>query len=229
MLVVRAADLLADPIIWERMKRVLRERRIGAEDPLGPLGLYATSLRPVPVAIHVRVVLVGPPDLYATLLEADADFASLFRVKVEVEPTIPRTPKSLARSTRTSWRWPGARVGPVRSGRTRAAARSRDASAGRSREACADPVAARGDGGVRQRARGRRAPPGEPAGRRGPTEDEAARARGRSGVRSRRRRSLVTAEDIEAAWRERRERAGSAERHIREITLRGEIALDTGG
>ena len=62
MLVVRAADLLTDPIIWERMKRVLRERQIGAEDPLGPLGLYATSLRPVPVPIRVRVVLVGPPD-----------------------------------------------------------------------------------------------------------------------------------------------------------------------
>ncbi|HXN34399.1 MAG TPA: AAA family ATPase, partial [Polyangiaceae bacterium] len=47
-LVVRAADLLTDPIIWERIKRVLREQRIGAEDPLGPLGLYATSLRPMP-------------------------------------------------------------------------------------------------------------------------------------------------------------------------------------
>src|SRR4029077_8297484 len=81
VLVVRAADLLTDPIIWERMKRVLRERQIGAEDPLGPLGLYATSLRPVPVPIRVRVVLVGSPELYATLLQADADFAALFRVK----------------------------------------------------------------------------------------------------------------------------------------------------
>jgi len=41
--------------------------------------------------------------------------------------------------------------------------------------------------------------------------------------------SVVVAEDIQSAWLERRERAGSAERHIREITLRGEVALDTGG
>ena len=41
--------------------------------------------------------------------------------------------------------------------------------------------------------------------------------------------SLVTAEDIQVAWRERRERAGSAERHIRELTLRGEVALETSG
>ena len=100
VLVVRAADLLTDPIIWERMKRVLREQRIGAEDPLGPLGLYATSLRPVPVPIRVRVVLVGSPELYATLLEADPDFASLFRVKVEVDPIIPRTPREPRRARR---------------------------------------------------------------------------------------------------------------------------------
>src|ERR1700678_451681 len=79
VLVVRAADLLTDPIIWERMKRVLREQRIGAEDPLGPLGLYATTLRPAPVPIRVRVLLVGSPDLYATLLAADPAFAALFR------------------------------------------------------------------------------------------------------------------------------------------------------
>ena len=33
VLVVRAIDLMTDPMIWERMKRVLRERRLGAEDP----------------------------------------------------------------------------------------------------------------------------------------------------------------------------------------------------
>src|SRR5205085_9986106 len=71
--IVRAADLMTDPIIWERMKRVLRERRIGAEDPLGPLGLYATTLRPVPVPIRVRVVLVGGPDIYMALLDNDPD------------------------------------------------------------------------------------------------------------------------------------------------------------
>ena len=51
VLVLRASDLLADPQIWERMKRVLRERRMAPEDPTGPLGLYATTLRPAPVPV----------------------------------------------------------------------------------------------------------------------------------------------------------------------------------
>ena len=45
--------------------------------------------------LRVRVVLVGSAELYATLLDADPDFAALFRVKVEVDALIPRTPRSL--------------------------------------------------------------------------------------------------------------------------------------
>jgi predicted ATP-dependent protease len=40
---------------------------------------------------------------------------------------------------------------------------------------------------------------------------------------------VVTADDVAAAWQERRERLASEERHIRELTLRGEVALDTTG
>jgi predicted ATP-dependent protease len=205
VLIVRAADLLADPIIWERMKRVLRERQIGAEDPLGPLGLYATSLRPVPVPIQVRVVLVGPPDLYAALLEADADFAALFRVKVEVEPTIPRTEDSMvsldaylmAMAKEREW-------GEFdRGARARLLDFAIRLSGDRDKiSLCLSPL-----------------------------EETAAFASAAAGARAgkQRAKAVVTADDIEAAWHERRARAGAAERHLRELTLRGEVALDTEG
>jgi predicted ATP-dependent protease len=225
VLIVRAADLLADPIIWERMKRVLRERQIGAEDPLGPLGLYATSLRPVPVPIRVRVVLVGSPELYAALLEADADFAALFRVKVEVEPTIPRTPASMisldaylmAMAKEREWgtfdrtaraklldlatKLAGDRnkLAIILSPLEEAAAFASALAAARAVKGDGGKAAVDGDGAP---FRASIAPPSM---------------------------TVVTADDIEAAWRERRERAGAAERHIRDLTLRGEIALDTSG
>ncbi|MDP9000022.1 MAG: AAA family ATPase [Myxococcota bacterium] len=232
VLIVRAADLLADPIIWERMKRVLRERRIGAEDPLGPLGLYATSLRPAPAPIRVRVVLVGSPELYATLLEADPDFASLFRVKVEVDPIIPRSPASLealdaylmAMAAEREWgqfdrgaraqlldlatRLSGDReklaliLSPLEETMAFASALA-TAKTSAERDVAADPGAevARADLVARPL---RASVPSPPS-------------------------NIVVADDIQAAWLERRERAGSAERHIREITLRGEVALDTAG
>ncbi|HSY24198.1 MAG TPA: AAA family ATPase [Polyangiaceae bacterium] len=243
VLVVRAGDLLTDPIIWERVKRVLREQRIGAEDPLGPLGLYATSLRPVPVPIHVRVVLVGSPELYATLLDADPDFASLFRVKVEVDPMIPRVPRTLealdaylmAMANERAWghfdrearaqlldlatRLAGDReklaltLSPLEEtmafasalaaaralGEADGPARAADASA----SSVANPrLRSDGDGEAEHPFRASIAPPAM---------------------------TVVAAADVRGAWFERRERAGSAERHIREVTLRGEVALDTCG
>lgn len=232
VLVVRAADLLTDPIIWERIKRVLREQRIGAEDPLGPLGLYATSLRPMPVPLRVRVVLVGSPELYAHLLDADPDFASLFRVKVEVDPIIPRSPKSLvaldaylmAMAAEREWgkfdcsaraqlldlatRLSGDReklaliLSPLEETMAFASALSAAKAMTGS-----DPGAGPGPADAQDFE-----PPVRPY---------------RASITP--SQSSVVAGDIQAAWLERRERAGSAERHIREITLRGEVALDTSG
>ncbi|HVJ90399.1 MAG TPA: ATP-binding protein [Labilithrix sp.] len=226
VLVVRATDLMTDPIIWERMKRVLRERRIGAEDPLGPLGLYATTLRPVPVPIRVRVVLVGAPDVYATLLDADPDFASLFRVKVEIEPSIPRTLDNLkaldahlmAMAESREWgsfdRSARARLLDLA---TRLAGDRQKLSVALSpleeTAAFASALAAAREAGDADWSEA------------GPASQVPRPFRASSTAKG----SVVTAEDVEIAWRERRERAGAAERHIRELTLRGEVSLDTSG
>ena len=206
VLVVRAADLLTDPIIWERLKRILRERRMGAEDPLGPLGLYATSLRPAPVPVQVRVVVVGSPELYATLLDADPDFGLLFRVKVEVDAIIPRLPKGIqaldaylmAMAEERQW------------GRFDRGARAQLID-----------LATRLSGNREKLALVL-----------SPLEETMAFAGALAASRTAGRESpevSITGADIQATWQERRERAGSAERHIREITLRGEVALETSG
>jgi len=227
VLIVRAADVLTDPIIWERLKRVLRERRIGAEDPLGPLGLYATSLRPVPTPINVRVVLVGPHELYAALLANDPDFAALFRVKVEVEASIPRTTENLLRldaylmgmAKEREWgRFDRAARARLLDLATRLAGdRERLAlilSPLEETAAFASALAA---------ARALEAPPD-------------ADVPALSGNEPRLRpsapppaMSVIGADDIDVAWRERRERTGAAERTFRELTLRGEVTVETSG
>jgi predicted ATP-dependent protease len=231
VLVVRAADLLADPIIWERMKRVLREQRIGAEDPLGPLGLYATSLRPVPVPIHVRVVLVGPADLYATLLDADPDFVSLFRVKVEVDPIIPRTPKSLvaldaylmAMAAERDW----GRFD--RGGRAKLLDLATRLSGDREKLALILSPLEETMAFASALAAARAIHQEDEAPSAGQEGDPEAPVRPFLASIAPPAMSVVGADEIEAAWLERRERAGSAERHIREITLRGEVSLETSG
>ncbi|HEX8796860.1 MAG TPA: AAA family ATPase, partial [Polyangiaceae bacterium] len=208
-----------------------REQRIGAEDPLGPLGLYATSLRPVPVPVRVRVVLVGAPELYAQLLEADADFAALFRVKVEVDPMIPRTPRSLgaldaylmAMAGERGWgRFDRTARGELLDLATRLAG-DRDKLAlilSPLEETMAFASALAAGRALKDHDEERSA---------GQEDDPDAPVRPFRASVAPPQASVVRAEDIRAAWLERRERAGSAERHIREVTLRGEVALDTTG
>ncbi len=240
VLVVRAADVLTDPILWERLKRVLRERQIGAEDPLGPLGLYATSLRPVPVPVRVRVVLIGPPELYAALLDSDADFAALFRVKVEVERSIPRTMERLvaldaylmAMATEREW-------GEFnREARARLLDLATRLAGDRERLTLSlsplEETAVFASALAAARAIAEEKPPAPPAeagsGDERPTLEtpSSSSAPFRASIRPP-APTIVTADDVDLAWRERRERLGAAERHIRELTVRGEVALDTSG
>jgi predicted ATP-dependent protease len=239
VLVVRAGDLLADPIIWERMKRVLREQRIGAEDPLGPLGLYATTLRPARVPIRVRVVLVGSPGLYATLLDADPDFAALFRVKVEVDPIIPRTPRSLVALDAYLMAMARERAWGRFDREARAQLLDLATHLSSDREKLAlilsplEETMAFASALAAARATG--STEGTAVAGVDPSLPSAADPEGEVGGRPFRASipppsvSVVGKDDIQAAWLERRDRAGSAERHIREITLRGEVALETTG
>src|SRR5262249_50965601 len=88
-------DLLRDLPSWDRLKRVLRDRAVAFEDAAGPLDVLSSTLEPVPVPIATRVILLGPEHVYSALVAEDPDFSSLFRVKVEVDPDVRRTPDAL--------------------------------------------------------------------------------------------------------------------------------------
>jgi predicted ATP-dependent protease len=242
VLIVRATDLLADPIIWDRMKRVLRERQIGAEDPLGPLGLYATSLRPVPVPIRVRVVLVGPPDLYGALAQADADFAALFRIKVEVEASIPRQQAQLLGLDAYLMKMAEDREWGHfdRKARARLLDLATRLAGDREKLALAlspleETMAFACTLATARVSRADGAPGSDESTVTRETLEVATDKDGKSSPRPFRASIpptslvVVTADDVDVAWRERRERLGSTERQIRELAVRGEIAVETEG
>ncbi|HND09343.1 MAG TPA: ATP-binding protein [Pseudomonadota bacterium] len=210
VLVVRAQDLLTDPLIWERLKRVLREKRLAVEDPVGPLGLYSTTLRPAPVPMAVRVVMVGSAALYDALRASDPDFGSLFRIKVEVDEVVPRSAETLPVLDAVLMSFAQKRGLPPfdRSARARLLDLSTRLAEDRERlSLCMEPLDETATFAVAQaRCRAIEQPKSE-----GKTQ------------------LVVTADDVDAAWQERRERLASEERHIRELTLRGEVALDTTG
>ena len=92
-IVLQVRDLLSNPIIWESFKRVLRTKEIHV-DTLKDYQVNTvaiSSLKPEPIPVNMKVILVGPSYIYYQLLNMDEDFKKLFKVKAEFDEEAPRT------------------------------------------------------------------------------------------------------------------------------------------
>lgn len=90
-LLVDASKLLEEPFVWDAMKRALKERELDIESPFSELGMIGTStLTPQKIALNVKVILVGPREVYYLLQQLDPDFHEMFRVLVDFDDHIER-------------------------------------------------------------------------------------------------------------------------------------------
>lgn len=91
-LVLRLRDLLVNQMALDGLKRALTFGTVAIENLAETYGLMPTvGLRPEPVPLNLKVVLVGEAYLYSLLYRYDPDFRQLFRVKAEFEADFPRT------------------------------------------------------------------------------------------------------------------------------------------
>ena len=90
-LVLDAYRVLSNGFAWESLKRALAARRVKLESLEAMLAMTSTVLlEPEPIPLSVKVVLIGPPQLYYALSQADPDFGRLFKVAADFDDRMPR-------------------------------------------------------------------------------------------------------------------------------------------
>lgn len=90
-LVVNARDLLTSAGVWEGLKRVIRNKEVRLDDPIEHMGLIAPAgLRPQPMPVDVKVIMIGDSAAYEALSAYDEDFWEIFKVKAEFDHQIER-------------------------------------------------------------------------------------------------------------------------------------------
>ncbi len=95
-LVLPAEDVLRNPLSWDGLKRALRTREIEIEEPAERLGFVATkTVRPQPIPLDVKVVLIGSPLLYSLLQAYDEEFSELFKVKADFDTRMARDKENI--------------------------------------------------------------------------------------------------------------------------------------
>ena len=89
-IIFQAKDLLANGMCYEELKRVLRIKELCIDNIREQRSTMAMiSLKPEPIPLNVKVIIIGDANIYHTLLSVDSDFRKLFKIKVEFEETAP--------------------------------------------------------------------------------------------------------------------------------------------
>ena len=96
-LVLPVEEVLRNLFSWDSLKRALRNQAIAIEEAGERLGFITTqSLRPEPVPLEVKVVLIGPPTIYYLLNAYDNEFNELFKVKADFDIQMERTAQHIS-------------------------------------------------------------------------------------------------------------------------------------
>jgi len=89
-LVLNALDALIEPGVWQTLKRTLRNQLL----EILPLetGLFGaiSALKPEPIPIDVKVVMIGDAYIYSLLYEQDDDFKKIFKVRADFDTEMPK-------------------------------------------------------------------------------------------------------------------------------------------
>ena len=100
-LVFQANDLLTNSLCYDSLKKVLRSKTLGIENAADPRSsMVMVSLKPEPIPLDLKVILIGDENIYQTLLAMDPDFRKLFKIKVEFADDAPKTKENMIKLAR---------------------------------------------------------------------------------------------------------------------------------
>jgi lon-related putative ATP-dependent protease len=95
-LIIPVEELLTNQFTYEGLKRALKSQHINMEEIEERYGFLQTkSLKPEPIPMDTKIVIIGAPYLYQQLYALDREFSELFKVKVEFDTTMPRTDQAI--------------------------------------------------------------------------------------------------------------------------------------
>jgi len=94
-LILEILPVLQNPFVWEALKRALQNKELKIEDTPAMMGYGTASLRPQPIPLDVKVVLVGSYRLFHLLQNHDPKFNKIFKIRADFDDEVALTPKTL--------------------------------------------------------------------------------------------------------------------------------------
>jgi lon-related putative ATP-dependent protease len=94
-LIINALDALIEPGVWNMLKRTLRNQTLEIQNFMSIYLVSTSRLKPQPISIDVKVVLIGDAYIYNLLYYMDADFKKIFKIKAEFDSEMNKDKKTI--------------------------------------------------------------------------------------------------------------------------------------
>ena len=95
-LILDARRVLGMPFVWDALKQTLWSRQARIESPGDSYGFVSTTtLKPEPIPLDIKVILVGERWLYYLLSHYDVEFGSLFKVAADIDDDLERSDENV--------------------------------------------------------------------------------------------------------------------------------------
>jgi len=89
-LVIRADEIFEEEGSWMGLKRALQTGFVEIQMPQNPFAQSGPLLKPEPIAIRVKVIIIGSEHFYDLIYNTDQDVKKLFKISAEFDSSMPR-------------------------------------------------------------------------------------------------------------------------------------------
>ncbi|HEY9165577.1 MAG TPA: AAA family ATPase [Candidatus Kryptonia bacterium] len=87
-IVLNALDALTEPGVWKALKRTLMYRKLEIQPLDTFFQISQLAIKPEPIDLNVKVILIGDPYIYDILYDAEEDFKKIFKVKADFDSEV---------------------------------------------------------------------------------------------------------------------------------------------
>ena len=83
-IVFDALEALIEPGVWTFLKRTLKSREMNMQ-PYDPFSFLPSAIKPEPIPLDIKVILIGDDYLYYLLYNLERDFKEIFKTKAQFD------------------------------------------------------------------------------------------------------------------------------------------------
>ena len=95
-LILDVEQVLRQPYVYDALKRYLRSKYLHIEDIHNLYGYTSTvGLKPIPIPINVKVILIGHKNIYNMLHSTDEDFRKIFKIRADFDYEVTESQKNI--------------------------------------------------------------------------------------------------------------------------------------